>query len=142
MANENIQPQTSSEKIMGRNVSKFASKLALYMSAAMKAMTVMTASIVLLRSSDPKKREEAMKFINEFNEFQRQNYLERTPFEKTKMSKRTQNVLKKAGFTNLVEVDKLSAEELLALPGVGKKRAMEILTKGTRNYLVRNYFIK
>lgn len=138
MANENTKHQTSSEKIMGKNVFNYA-KLALYMSAVTE---VMTATFVLLRSPDPKKREEAAKFLNEVHEFQRQNYLKRTPFEKTKMSKRTQNVLKKAGFTSLVEVDKLSATELLALPGVGKKRAMEILTEGTRNYQVRNYFIK
>ena len=138
MANENTKLQTSSEKIMGKNVLKYA-KLALYMSAVTE---VMTATFVLLRSPDPKEREEAAKFLNEVREAQRQNYLKRTPFEKTKMSKRTQNVLKKAGFTSLVEVDKLSATELLALPGVGKKRAMEILTEGTRNYQVRNYFIK
>lgn len=145
MANaKNTKPQISSEtmKILGGNVSKYASKLALHMSAVTKVMTVMTASIVLLHSPDPKKREEAAKFLNEIHEFQRQNYLEKTPFEKTKMSKRTQNVLKKAGFTSLVEVDKLSATELLALTGVGKKRAMEILTEGTKNYKVRNEFIK
>lgn len=104
--------------------------------------TIMAVTFTAVSDKKPDRRAEALKFLADLREFQRQNYIKRTPFEKTRMSKRTQNVLKKAGFNSLVEVDKLSAEELLALPGVGKKRAMEILTEGTQNYLVRNYFIK
>ena len=114
--------------------------------AMMKKMVAVTTVMVVASAAfldpNPQRQAEALKFLVDLGEFQRQNYLKRTPFEKTRMSKRTQNVLKKAGFTSLVEVDKLSAEELLAIPGVGKKRAMEILTEGTRNYRVRNYFIK
>lgn len=139
MANiENTQSQTSPTEKMLRGA-KFTSWLALYMSITTK---VVAATLTLLHSPDPKKRAEAEKFLDEVRELQRQSYLKRTPFEKTKMSKRTQNVLKKAGFTSLVEVDKLSAKEILAIPGVGYKRAMEILTEGTQNYMVRNELIK
>ena len=96
-------------------------------------MTTMILIMAMLRDPDPKKRAAAIKILAVLQEKDRQRYLEKTSFEETKMSKRTQNILKKAGYTSLVEVDKLSAEELLAIPGIGYRRAEESADFGTKN---------
>lgn len=83
---------------------------------------VTTAMMTLMHSKNPKERKEAAEFIATFS---RGIYLLKTPMEKV-LSKRTVTILKKNGINSLIAADKLSTEELLAISGIGPKRAKEI----------------